>query len=88
MGKKKVRHRPWTVYDGLLRTKKPFIPQAGLLTCGSASVYAFPGTDFLGSQWQHVDLVPAYSAGPTLRILTVFPFHHVAIAIAAPGRLW
>jgi hypothetical protein len=31
------------------------------------------------------DLVPAYSAGPTLRIYTVFPFHR-ALTGTAPGR--
>ena len=39
-------------------------------------------------QWHTADLVPAYSAGPTLRIYTVFPFHHDLVQNATPGRVF
>jgi hypothetical protein len=42
--------------------------------------------DSIWNSGQQAVVVPAYSAGPTLRICTVFPFHHRALQAAAPGR--
>jgi len=47
--------------------------RAGLLTCRSSRVRRLPAP--LCRQWPRAVPVPAYSAGPTLRIFTVFPFH-------------
>ncbi len=84
--KKSTTDRIWSVVD-FWRTKKSLFFQAGLLTCGSSLACAFPTPGFPKCQWRNADLVPAYSAGPTLRIHTVFPFHLVPVKNAAPGRL-
>jgi len=80
VGKKKVRATGNTATRTYM-DKKVFFSQAGLLTCGSSSDCTFPFKN-LNSGFFAV-VVPAYSAGPTLRIYTVFPFHHRGF----PGHL-
>jgi len=77
-GQKKSPQESLKPSYGLFLDYKVFIFQAGLLTYGSFFGYTFPFPTVLPAwkQWHTVAIVPAYSAGPTLRICTVFPFHH------------
>jgi hypothetical protein len=76
VGKKKVRKKVSKLSYGLFTDYKVFIFQAGLLTYGSLSGCTFPFPTALPAwqQWHTAAIVPAYSAGPTLRIYTAFPF--------------
>ena len=54
-------------------TGKSLFSQAGLLTYGSTFDRAFP--PWIQAVAYSTIVVPANSAGPTLRIFTAFPFH-------------